>query len=129
MMVRYSLILFKLIIVLFYYSYRLFKHILKNNFFVSCDRFLFLSEQILKLSEVENFDLSRKIRIKQQMSMLEFENFQCAVEYIEEVSKELQMPSEYEQLTCDSRFKLYNERLESMRMRAAIMLKSVRSDS
>ena len=126
-MLRYSMILFKLMVLFAYVSYRLFKHVLKSKFFTSCERFLWLSEQIFKLHELENFDLTRRIRIKHQLSCLEFDNYQSAIEYIEEVSRELQMPSEYNQVACDVRFKMYNERLEEIRRKAVILLASVRS--
>ena len=127
MLFQYFIILLKLIVVFAYLSYMLLKHILKHNFFSSCERFLWLSEQILKLYDLENFDFTRRIRIEHKLSRLEFDNYQRAIEYIEEVSRELQMPNEYNRIAHDMRFQLYNERLEQMRCRATVLLAAVRN--
>ena len=129
-MLRYSFILFKLVFVFTYLVINIVKKHIYEHFFCNCESFLWISEQIFKLSELENFDFERKIKIKGKVKCLEFENYQKAIMYIEQVSINLQVPISGNLAITDNRFQLYNCKLEQMREKASVWLNNyVKNDS
>ena len=121
-MLWYSIILKLIIILMFILS--IIKRSLTNKFFSSCDSFIFLSNQIFKLSEIDNFDFEKKVKIQSKVNCLEFENYWQAVRYIEYVSKELQIPVNASTAILDLRFEAYNKKLETVREEATLFLKN-----